>query len=148
MPWKVLGQKWHFARKGFPPGKPPKWDVDVLEELCEMIREAAPDGQFLWNNQQLVHVFVKGQHEPWATIITKRVAHVELGLSGPKGHFALGRVSEMGCDREFNAAQKNDVVRLRFQSTEDLGRGDFRVFLAEHLASLGGRTKQVAGAVS
>jgi c(7)-type cytochrome triheme protein len=21
MPWKVLGQKWHFARKGFPPGK-------------------------------------------------------------------------------------------------------------------------------
>ena len=23
MPWKVLGQKWHFARKGFPPGKKP-----------------------------------------------------------------------------------------------------------------------------
>ena len=23
MPWKVLGQKWHFSRKGFPPGKKP-----------------------------------------------------------------------------------------------------------------------------
>ena len=147
MPWKVLGQKWHFARKGFPPGKPPKWDVDVLEELCEMIKDVAPDGQFLWNNQQLVHVFVKGQQEPWATIHTKRVASVELALSGPKGRFALGRVSEMGADREFNAGPDRDVARLRFESTEDLDRGDFRSFLAEHLASLGGRKKQVAGAL-
>ena len=60
MPWKVLGQKWHFARKGFPPGKPPKWDVDVLEELCEMLKETAPDGQFLWNNQQVVHLYAQG----------------------------------------------------------------------------------------
>ena len=69
MPWKVLGQKWHFARKGFPPGKPPQWDVDVLEELCELLAEAAPAGQFLWNNQQVVHVFVPEQqravgHDP------------------------------------------------------------------------------------
>ncbi len=60
MPWKVLGRKWHFARKGFPPGKTPKWDTDVLEELCEMLAETAPDGQFLWNNQQVVHVCVNG----------------------------------------------------------------------------------------
>ena len=44
MPWKVLGRKWHFARKGFPPGKPPQWDVEVLEELCELLAETAPRG--------------------------------------------------------------------------------------------------------
>ncbi|MEX0676636.1 MAG: ATP-binding cassette domain-containing protein, partial [Pirellulales bacterium] len=146
MPWKVLGQKWHFARKGFPPGKPPKWDVEVLEELCEMIKEAAPDGQFLWNNQQLVHVFVKGQHEPWATIVTKRVASVDLALNGPKGRFALGRVKDLGADREFQSGPDRDTVRFRFTSTDDLDRGDLSEFLAEHLASLSDRKQQVAGA--
>jgi excinuclease ABC subunit A len=146
MPWKVLGQKWHFARKGFPPGKPPKWDVDVLDELCDMLKEVAPEGQFLWNNQQLVHVFVKDQHEPWATIHTKRVASVDLGLTGPKGRFALGRVKDLGADREFHAGPERDAVRLRFTSTDDLDRGDLRAFLAEHLASLTECKGQVARA--
>jgi excinuclease ABC subunit A len=145
MPWKVLGQKWHFARRGFPPGKPPKWDVEVLEELCELLRETAPDAQFLWNNQQLVHVFVAQQHEPWATLVTKRVAHVELALNGPKGRFALGRVSELAADRDLQAGAARDTVRLRFEASEDLDRGDLRPFLAEHLASLGNHSKLTAG---
>ena len=44
MPWKVLGRKWHFSRKGFPPGKKAAWEVDVLEELFEVLAEAAPRG--------------------------------------------------------------------------------------------------------
>ena len=32
-PWKQLGRKWHFARKGFPLGKKVHWDADVLEDL-------------------------------------------------------------------------------------------------------------------
>jgi excinuclease ABC subunit A len=146
MPWKVLGQKWHFARKGFPPGKPPQWDVDVLEELCEVLKETAPRGQFLWNNQQLVHVFVDGQREPWATIHTKRVACLELTLTGPKGRFALGRVKDLGADREFQSGPERDLVRLRFRSSEDLHRGDLPRFLAEHFQSLTPRAKQFAGA--
>jgi excinuclease ABC subunit A len=147
MPWKVLGQKWHFARRGFPPGKPPKWEVEVLEELCEMLKEVAPDAQFLWNNQQLVHLFVKEQHEPWATLVTKRVAHVELALKGPKGRFALGRVTDLAAEREFQTGGDGDVVRLRFVTTADLDRGDLRQFLAEHRASLARRAKQTAGAM-
>ncbi len=145
MPWKVLGQKWHFLRKGFPPGKPPQWDVDLLEELCELLQETAPQGQFLWNNQQLVHVFVPEQQEPWATIYTKRSATLDLVLTGPKGRFALGRVTELGLDREFQTGPQRDVLRLRFQSSEDLDRGDLRPFLAEHLAGLARRPK-TAGA--
>jgi len=139
MPWKVLGQKWHFARKGFPPGKPPQWDVDVLEELCEQLREAAPQGQFLWNNQQLVHIFVPEQQEPWATIFTKRTSALELVLTGPKGRFALGRVRELGADREFQTGPHRDTLRVKFTSAEDLERGDLRTFIAEHLASLNGQ---------
>ena len=39
MPWKVLGQKWHFSRKGFPPGKHVDWPAEVLEELCELLSD-------------------------------------------------------------------------------------------------------------
>ena len=33
MPWKKLGQRWHFLRKGFSPGKPVQWEVAAWEEL-------------------------------------------------------------------------------------------------------------------
>ena len=145
MPWKVLGQKWHFARKGFPPGKPPQWDVDVLEVLCERLQQAAPKGQFLWNNQQLVHVFVPEQSEPWATLYTKRPAAIDLVLTGPSGRFALGRIRELGTDPQFNAGPERDSLRLRFESHEDLDRGDLNTFLAEHLASLKTRQKVFSG---
>jgi hypothetical protein len=68
MPWKVLGQKWHMSRKGFPPGKKPAWKPEVLEELLEMLHETVPKGQFLWNNQQVVHVMVPGvRRSRWRT---------------------------------------------------------------------------------
>ena len=71
MPWKVLGRKWHLARKGFPPGKQPDWPLEVLEDLLEQLGELA-GGQFLWNNQQLVHLIVPEQRDPWATVQTKK----------------------------------------------------------------------------
>ena len=145
MPWRVLGRKWHLARKGFPPGKPPQWDVELLEELCERLAETAPEGQFLWNNQQLVHVLVSQQREPWATIYTKRSAAIDLVLTGPKGHFALGRIAELAADREFQAGARHDVLRLRFLAVEDLDRGDLREFLAEHVASLAAGGRKAAG---
>ena len=77
MPWKVLGRKWHLARKGFPPGKRPAWSAEVLEELLELLSDMASDGatnskgQFLWNNQQVVNLMVPAQREPWAVVHTK-----------------------------------------------------------------------------
>jgi excinuclease ABC subunit A len=136
MPWKVLGQKWHFARKGFPPGKPPVWDAELLEELCELLTELAPQGQFLWNNQQVVHVFVPGQNEPWATIYTKRLASVDLVLTGPRGKFTLGRIADLAADRELQSGNQRDSIKLRFTATDDLERGDLRKFLGEHLEGL------------
>jgi excinuclease ABC subunit A len=142
MPWKVLGQKWHFSRKGFPLGKSPQWPAELLEELCELLSQAAPDGQFLWNNQQLVHLLVPVQDSPWATILTKKAESVTLRLSGPKGHFALGRILHLGCDRSVKSGEDDkDVIRIRFRAPEDLYRthsehGDLATFLAAHLASL------------
>jgi excinuclease ABC subunit A len=137
MPWKVLGSKWHFSRKGFPPGKKIYWEPEVLEELCEMLSAAAPGGQFLWNNQQRVNVYLGGQREPWATIHTKRLSSLELQLCGPKGRFALGRIADLAADREFDASQPaGDYVKLRFCTIDELSAGDLATFLKEHAAAV------------
>ncbi|MBX7071889.1 MAG: excinuclease ABC subunit UvrA [Pirellulales bacterium] len=136
MPWKVLGKKWHFSRRGFPPGKKIDWETELLEELFELLSEVAPDGQFLWNNQQVVHLVAPGQSEPWASVFTKRRTGVELVLSGPKGRFALGRVAELGHDRQLTSDRARDQFKLEFRTLDDLARGDLADFLRQHLAEL------------
>ncbi|HXT57172.1 MAG TPA: excinuclease ABC subunit UvrA, partial [Pirellulales bacterium] len=147
MPWKVLGRKWHLSRKGFPPGKKVHWDAEVLEELCELLAETAPQGQFLWNNQQVVHLCLNGPGEPWATIHTKRPATLELTLAGPKNRFALGRMAELGHERELQTDRPDkDVVKLRFRESDEVASGDLAEFLREHLAAVSNGKKKSANA--
>jgi len=151
MPWKVLGRKWHLARKGFPPGKRPEWSIELLEELLELLGDATLDtthdengeaaenasSQFLWNNQQVVHLMVPQQREPWATVFTKRLAGVDLVLGGPQGAFAMGRIAELASQRVIRSEGEGlDQVKLRFVSAEDLHQGDLEEFLAEHLKAV------------
>jgi excinuclease ABC subunit A len=140
MPWKVLGQKWHFARKGFPLGRSPAWPAEILEEIHQLLEEVAPQGQFLWNNQQVVHVFVPAQKESWATLYTKKPAALELWLSGPSGQFTLGRIAQLGSERELVSGNL-DTLKLRFATRESLQHtdpehGDLVTFFREHLACL------------
>jgi excinuclease ABC subunit A len=137
MPWKVLGQKWHLSRKGFPPGKKAVWKPELLEELLEMLAEAVPEGQFLWNNQNVVYLMVPGVRKPWATVYTKKLSGVDLILNGPKGAFQLGSVAELGSARELaTGAEDRDQVKLRFVSSEELHGENVAAFLKVHLESL------------
>lgn len=134
-PWKKLGQRWHFMRKGFSPGKRIQWDAETWEELYEILQQVAPDGQFLWNNQVLVHLLLKSQRDPWITICTKRCESLDMTLIGPKGCVTLGRIAEIGRERELDAtAEDRDFIKLRFRTVEDLHRGDLVQFLKEHQA--------------
>jgi excinuclease ABC subunit A len=136
-PWKQLGRTWHFARKGFTIGKKVQWDAEVLEDLVEMLAEIAPQGQFLWNNKQVVPLYVPEQHEPWAAVQTKKIDAVYLHLSAPKGRFTLGQITELGYNPELDGQRSNlDVIRLKFRTPADLARGDLRGFLTKHLAAV------------
>jgi hypothetical protein len=100
-----------------------------------MLRETVPEGQFLWNNQQVVHLMVQGQKEPWASIFTKKLSGVDLYLTGPKGNCTLGRIAELGVSRELDTMGRDkDVVKLRLQTVEDLQQGNLPEFLSEHLS--------------
>ncbi|MGD0900238.1 MAG: hypothetical protein ABR915_20585 [Thermoguttaceae bacterium] len=136
-PWKQLGRKWHFSRRGFPLGGTIEWDADVLEELVELLAETAPQGQLLWNNKQVVPLLVRGQHEPWAAVQTKKLDAVHLMLLGPKGRFTQGRLGGLGFDARVDGSRSGyDMLRLRFRTLDDLHRGDLPALLKEHLATL------------
>ena len=110
-PWAKLGEKWHFMRKGFDPGKI-KWKPEVLEVLHAVIQEAAPQGQFLWNNKQEVHVFLPQQKEPWVSIQTKRPDGVWLQVAGPKDSVTAGQVAELADDPKVSSEDNRDVCLL------------------------------------
>ena len=136
-PWKQLGRKWHFARRGFPLGGKVLWEMEVLEELVELLNETAPYGQLLWNNKQVVPLYVPQQREPWAAVQTKKLDAVHLHLTGPKGRFPQGRITGLGFDAQVNGEKLGmDVLRIKFRSIEDLRRGELSAFLKEHLAAL------------
>jgi excinuclease ABC subunit A len=137
MPWKVLGQKWHLSKKGFPPGKKTAWMPEVLEELLEMLADLVPGGQFLWNNQNVVYLMVPGGRKPWATVYTKRLAGIDLVLNGPKGAFQLGSVAQIGAERSLATdSEDRDQVKLRFVTTDELHSENVAAFLKVHLDSL------------
>jgi excinuclease ABC subunit A len=137
MPWKALGEKWHFTRKGFAGGGRPDWDTEVLQRVLELLQETAPRGQFLWGNKQVVPVMLPGRREPWAAVQTKKCDAVWLTLIGPKGRFPLGRLTELGHQPELDAERgEADHIKLKFRTTADLDRGNLRAFLAEHLGAV------------
>ncbi len=136
MPWKVLGQKWHLAKKGFTPGKQIAWGYDLLEDLLEMVAENSPEGEYLWNNKVLVHRMVSGQSTPWATVVTKRAENIELALNGPKGAWQLGQFANLAPESELDDRRDDrDTIRLRYKDASEMDRDELESFVQEHLKS-------------
>jgi excinuclease ABC subunit A len=136
-PWKALGRKWHFMRKGFLKGGPPRWEFDVLEELCRLLEATAPGCRFGWGNKVLVPVHVADGKTLWAALQTKKPDAVHLALFGPKNRFPMGRVAGLGRNPRVDGEQPDrDVILLKFRSRDDLARGDLAGFLKEHVAAL------------
>ena len=105
----------------------------------ERLSSIATGGQFLWSNQQLVHLIPAGNREPWATVQTKRPEHVQLTLTGPKNAIGLGRIANLGGDRDLDGSQsERDHLRIRFRTLDDIERGDLTAFLREHLRAVSG----------
>jgi len=81
---------------------------------------------------------VPGIRKPWATVFTKRLAGIDLVLSGPKGAFQLGSVAELGTTPSLDTdADDRDQVKLRFVTTDELHAENTAAFLRMHLETLG-----------
>lgn len=135
-PWAKLGEKWHFMRKGFAPGTKVQWEPEVLEVLHEVIQKVAPEGQFLWSNKQVVHVYLPQQKQPWASIQTKKPDGVWLQLAGPKDAVTVGRVADLAEAPTVTTRDDLDLLRMSFTEVEQVSNGELQKFLAEHAQSL------------
>ena len=137
MPWKALGRKWHFIRRGFLKGGPPRWEPELLEEICRLLEQTAPGCRFRWDNKVWVPVHVNDDNTPWAGLQTKKPDAVHLALFGPKNRFPMGRLTGLGHEPQLDASRPDcDQIQLKFRSPDDLARGDLPGFLQEHLAAV------------
>jgi excinuclease ABC subunit A len=140
LPWVKLGQKWHFLRKGFPPGEEIGWDLNVLERLHKLLAELAPEGKFEWTNKQIVHLTLPGSGRHWASLLTKKPEALQLQLLGPKDRFPLGRVSGLGTRSAVKTVDAtNDLVTLSFNRLEQLTQKELQAFLEEHYRAASAR---------
>ena len=139
-PGSNSGRKWHFSRQGFPLGGQVEWEKKCWKNWSSCLTATASDGQILWNNKQVVPLFVPQQHEPWAAVQTKKLDAVYLHLIGPKGRFAQGRITDLGLEPWVEGNRpKYDMLHLKFRTIADLSRGDLPGFLKKHLKAVRGK---------
>jgi excinuclease ABC subunit A len=134
MPWKLMGEKWHTSPKGFPPGKPPKWDAAVLVKLLAALREVEPEVEFKWDTQDSVLVKLPGVGRSWARLKTKDPTALEIRLHGKPGQFNLSRLDGIGRDPDLSRDRADgvDVLTLKFTTAEQLRLPTLKKLLAEH----------------
>ncbi len=129
-PWKVLGKKWHLTKKGFLKGKV-RWEMDVLETLFDLLTEVAPDASPEWGGKVLVN-YRKKDKTVLGVVHTKRPKAVELYLYCAPGTVPLGRVLNIGMDREIvKHPDGRDVVKLGFQTVEQIQSDALRILIEE-----------------
>jgi excinuclease ABC subunit A len=112
----------------------------VLTDLIELLMQVCPAGQILWNNKQVVPIYVPEQHEPWAAVQTKKLDAVYLHLLGPKGRFPLGQIARFGQNSSVEGDRPNvDMLHFQFRMLEEIHEPAFKAFLQEHLAAVRGK---------
>lgn len=85
-PWKVLKQRWHSLRKGFPPGKEIVWPAETLSVFIQAVHQSAGGGRWRWDEQSTARYILPGQKEPWIILHTKRPDGLIAVLNGPAGY--------------------------------------------------------------
>ncbi|MEO2011446.1 MAG: excinuclease ABC subunit UvrA [Pirellulaceae bacterium] len=134
MPWKSLGRRWHFMRKGFSKGRV-RWRMETLELLFEMLEQVDLEGVFQWDSKQLVNRFIGGKKPAWVTVQTKKPNAIRLHLRGEPGKFPMGAVMGLGSREEVEQRKAWDVVRIDLRNREQLKDARFQDFLRQHYSA-------------
>ncbi|QDV52653.1 excinuclease ABC subunit UvrA [Gimesia fumaroli] len=130
MPWKVLKKKWHLSRKGFPNNKRVVWDAALLESLFDLVEQTYPDADIQWDSKSLVNFTRAGKKKSFLTIHTKRREGVDLTLQSSSGQLTLGKIADLGSDREIKTDSKGkELARIRFTNQKQVQTKAFKQLL-------------------
>ncbi|MEZ6068114.1 MAG: hypothetical protein R3B90_20915 [Planctomycetaceae bacterium] len=120
MPWKVLGKKWHLARKGFPSNKRIDWSATVLEQLLDVVEPTLQGLTVDWTSKTLIS-WKNSQGVTVAEIQTKRREGLFLTLVTEPGKVALGQIAQLGSDRDISPHRSGkEAVKVQFNATDDV----------------------------
>jgi excinuclease ABC subunit A len=132
MPWKVNGEKWHLSEKGFPAGRPVKWDRGILPQLIQLVKEVDAKLEVKWDTRDAI-VFKDGGRY-WARWKTKERDVLECRFFGKPGAVNLAAASEFGKDPELlTRPDGHDELRLAFVTADQIKPAKLKAFLAGHL---------------
>ena len=137
MPWKVLGQRWHALRKGFPPGRDIQWPAETLSVLVQTVHQTASEGDWRWDDRSVAKFTLPGRQEPWLTLHTKNPEGLILVLNGP----ALPGLSEWSNTLPMHLVTSDlrdgqQQLQLSFTQTQQPRNSAVRRLLQEHLAAI------------
>jgi excinuclease ABC subunit A len=134
MPWKKDGEKWHLSDKGFPPGRPPKWDRNLLPRLLALVREVEPKVEVKWDSRDAILLYLPGCTRNWTRWKTKETAALECRFLGKPGQFNLGRIEEFGVNPTLEGDRNDggEMATLYFVRADQLYPAELKKFLADH----------------
>lgn len=137
MPWKKHGERWHLSDKGFPIGKPVKWDKGLLTRLISVLREIDPSLEFKWDARDFVTVQPAGCSRFWCRIKTKQATALEIELVSPFGQVNLDRFEGIGSTitTADDRMVKSTLAKLSFVKSQHLPLNKFKPVLEELLSA-------------
>jgi len=131
-PWKVLGRKWHYTRKGFPSNKRVLWKIETLESLEELLNQTFPKADWDWQNKTIVN-FTPAGSSTSLSINTKRREGIDLKLPADAEQFALGQIAGLGSKRDIAAkSDGSEELTIRFKTVDQASSPELLSFLREY----------------
>ncbi|MDR3232546.1 MAG: ATP-binding cassette domain-containing protein [Planctomycetaceae bacterium] len=124
LPWKALGEKWHFLDKGLSGGTKRRWNISLLTDLFDIIKKVNSELLFVWGHQCEVPVYRTGREKsgiPLCMVNTKRAAALILDIFVPKSSVTLKQIAKLGSTPEVKSFNTDcDAVRLYFTKESEL----------------------------
>ena len=134
MPWKVLGEKWHTSRKGFPSNKRVRWDGKLVSQVVSAVSAAIPAARVDWTGKQVVKVAQAGTKETLVSVYTKRREGIDVTFGVDEG-VALGQIADFGAEREVRVtARGGQQVRIRLTAKSQVSAA-LKRFLKQQFSS-------------
>jgi excinuclease ABC subunit A len=148
MPWKILGEVWHYTEKGLIGGTKLQWEMPLLKELFGIIIGIASDLRIIWTNKVMVPFYrptsrkrrflhftkSEGRTIPDVVVHTKRVDAVHVDVYVKKNSVPLGQIRNIGNDPSVNGENAFfDIVQFKFTEKKELKSKEFLKLLREAL---------------
>ena len=137
MPWKVLGQRWHVLRKGFPAGREILWPAETVSVLVQSVHQTAKEGSWRWDERAIAKFHLPGHDDPWLTLHTKNPEGLILVMDGPTGLDVDAWTKDLAMPHTLtNRGNDRQQLQIAFTQAQQPRHAAVRKLLQAHYAAV------------